>query len=126
MNRYYTHIGKTYRYRKKEDLISDLCEELQKTKKEYMSKTTNPYFFNRSFELVDNERPHLEWWDFQISITDKFEVLNCILKTCIDYKLIEVKYCCNPDCNGKIDNVFHNITEFRSFLNREIGKEIWK
>lgn len=124
MNKYYAHIGKTYRYRNKKDLISDLCGELQKIKKEYMSKPiSNPYFFNRSFELVDNEKPHLELWDFQINITDKFEILNCTLSTFIKDKLTKVKYCCNKDSNGELDNIFRNITEFKTFLNGEIDKE---
>lgn len=124
MNKYYTHIGKTYRYRKKGDLISDLCGELQKIKKEYMSKPiSNPYFFNRSFELVDNERPHLELWDFQIGVTDKFTVINCTLSIFIESKLIKVKYCCNENFNGELDNTFSNITEFRNFLNSEVDKE---
>ena len=117
MHRYYAHIGKTYRYRNKKDLISDLCEELQKGKKQFLSQKGNSLFFNRGFELVDNKTPHIECWDFIIAISNEFKVLKCILSFCDGMgNLQKIKYC--------VDNtVFRNITEFREFLNREVYKE---
>ena len=127
MNRYTYKLGSTYCYHNKKDLITDLCEALQRNKKEYIEKCKtqyhpNPYWLSKHMEL--NDGVNLECWHFSIFISDVFEVKKCSVK--FDVPLREVKYCCNPDCNGKIDNVFHNITEFRSFLNREIGKETWK
>lgn len=122
MHRYYAHIGKTYRYHNKKDLISDLCEALQSSKKEYMSGIHAPLLFNRNFELLDNNRPHLELWKFQIVITDHFEVKKCILEKCNDSgTLMAVQYCYSDGTH--FHDTFRNITEFREFLNREIDKE---
>lgn len=127
MTMYSYKLSGTYCYKNKKDFIVDLCEELQKIKKKYIEehKTqhyANPYWLNKHMEL--NDSVNLECWHFSIFISDVFEVNKCSVKFGIP--LQEVKYCCNPDCNGKIDNVFRNITEFRSFLNREVGKETWK
>ena len=117
MHRYYAHIGNTYRYRNKKNLISDLCEELQKAKKDFLIQKGNSLWFNKNFELVDNKTPHLETWYFTIIISDKFEVLKCELHTFDKaHNLQKIKYCTNND-------IFNNITEFREFLNREIYKE---
>lgn len=118
MHRYYAHIGNTYRYRTKKDLISDLCEELQRGKKEFLKYKGNPLLFNKKFEIVDNQTPHLECWEFRIVITNEFEIRKCILHTFNNNScnLIKIKYCENNE-------IFHNITEFREFLNREVYKE---
>lgn len=122
MHRYYANIGKTYRYRNKKDLISDLCEDLQSKKKEYMSGMHNPLLFNKNFELVDNDRPHIELWQFQIVITDHFEVKECIFEKCNDGRtLMAVQYYYSDGVH--YNDTFRNITEFRAFLNREIDKE---
>ena len=119
MHRYYAHSDGYYKYRNKKELISDLCEELQKGKKEFLTQKykCNPFFLKKGFELFDQKKSHLEWWDFTISISDEFKVLNCILSFC-DEKcdLQKIKFCID-------DTVFRNITEFREFLNREVYKE---
>jgi hypothetical protein len=117
MHKYFSRSDGMYKYHNKKDLISDLCEELQKGKKEFLSQKSNPLFLNKSFELFDVKAPHLEWWDFTIEISDKFKVLNCVLSFCDEQcNLQKIKYC--------VDNtIFRNITEFREFLNREIYKE---
>lgn len=117
MHRYFSHSDGIYKYHNKKDLITDLCEELQRGKKEFLSQKSNPLFLNKSFELFDIKAPHLEWWDFTIVISNEFKMLNCVLSFCNEKcDLQKVKYC--------VDNtVFRNITEFCEFLNREIYKE---
>ena len=119
MHRYYAHRDGYYKYKNKKDLISDLCEELQKAKKEFLTQKyrCNPFFLRKGFELFDQKKSHLEWWDFTIVISNEFKVLNCILSFCDGMgNLQKIKYC--------VDNtVFRNITEFREFLNREVYKE---
>ena len=126
MNRYYAHTsGATYCYNNKKALIMDLCEELQKGRKEYLEHkkkygSWNRYWFNKKFELwVD----HYEWWHFQIYIDDVFTVKECEAHIGTPNGVVHLKYCCNPNCHGELDNVFRNITEFRAFLTREINKK---
>lgn len=127
MNRYTHKRGATYCYKDKKALITDLCEELQKARKEYITTKKergfcNTYWINRKFELMVGK--HLEWWHFSIYISDVFTVDKCIADIGTQNGVIHgIKYCCNPNCHGALDNIFRNITEFREFLKREIHKE---
>ncbi len=127
MNRYHHKSGATYCYRDKKALITDLCEEMQRVRKEYLEHkkergTWNTYWLHKKFELLVGK--HLEWWDFQIDINDVFTVRECVADIGTPNGVIHgIKYCCNPNSHGELDNVFRNITEFRAFITREINKE---
>ena len=114
-----------YCYNNKKSLISDLCEELQKARKEYLEKTPrcNPFFFNKKFELMIDK--HLEWWTFTITIQDVFEVNRCMAEVGKGdgSGVNRILYCTIPNVQGEPDNIFRNITEFREFLTREVYKE---
>ena len=125
MHRYIHHRGGCYCYNNKKSLITDLCEELQKGRKEYLAKAPrcNPFFLNKQFELMENK--HLEWWTFTIIIRDVFEVKRCMSEVGKDdgSGVQRIFYCTIPNVQGEPDNIFRNITEFREFLKREIHKE---
>lgn len=128
MKRYTHKSGATYCYRDKKSLITDLCEEMQECRKEYLEYKKqrgawNTYWFNRKVELLVGK--HLEWWHFQIDINEVFTVTECIADIGMpNGEVIHgIKYCCNPNSHGELDNVFRNITEFREFITREINKE---
>lgn len=125
MNRYtHKNVG-YYCYNNKKFLIADLCEELQKGRKEYLAKAPrcNPFFFNKKFELMVNK--HIEWWTFTITIRDVFEVRRCMAEIGKDdgSGVNRILYCTIPNVQGEPDNIFRNITEFREFLTREVYKE---
>lgn len=120
MDRFYKCAGGTYFYHEKSKLITDLCEALQKAKKEYKKQ---PLYFHKVFEL-DNHNT-CEVWDFEIVITKQFKIYHCVLQYWDDnFNRHTVKYCVN-DYDKHYDTVvvFENITEFRNFLKREIEKE---
>lgn len=126
MTRYTHKRGATYCYKDKKALITDLCEELQECRKEYMAKKKerghwNTYFLHKKFELMVDK--HLEWWEFYIYINDVFTVDKCEARIGSPNGITTIPYCCNPNCHGELDNVFRNITEFREFLTREVYKE---
>lgn len=127
MNRYTHKKGGTYYYRDKKAFITDLCEELQRVRKEYLEHKKergfcNTYWLNNKFDLMVGK--HLEWWHFQIYINEVFTVKECTADIGTPNGVIHgIKYCCNPNCHGELDNVFRNITEFREFLTREVCKE---
>lgn len=127
MHRYYAKTsGATYCYKDKKALITDLCEELQKGRKEYIAHkklygSWNTYWLNKKFELWTD---HYEWWHFQIHINEVFTVKECVARIGSPNGVATIKYCCNPNCYGEFDNVFRNITEFREFLTREVCKEV--
>lgn len=126
MKRYTHKSGATYCYKDKKALITDLCEELQRCRKEYFEHNKehgrwNTYFFHKKFELMVGK--HLEWWEFTIYINDMFTVDKCVARIGSPNGVTTITYCCNPNCHGELDNVFRNITEFREFLTREVYKE---
>lgn len=127
MHRYTHKYGATYCYRDKKAFITDLCEEMQRGRKEYLEHKKergawNTYWLHKKLELMVDK--HLEWWDFQIDINDVFTVKECVADIGTPNGVIHgLKYCCNPNCHGELDNVFRNITEFREFLTREVCKE---
>lgn len=127
MNRYHHKNGATYCYRDKKALITDLCEIMQECRKDYLAKKkecgfANEYWLNKKFELLVGK--HLEWWHFSIYIGDVFTVEKCVADIGIGNGVIHgIKYCCNQNSHGELDNVFRNITEFREFITREINKE---
>ena len=73
MNRYHHKDHATYCYRDKKSLITDLCEEMQRVRKEYLEHKKergfcNTYWLNKKFELMVGK--HIEWWHFSIYIND--------------------------------------------------------
>lgn len=127
MNRYHHKDHATYCYRDKKSLITDLCEEMQRVRKEYLEHKKecgfcNTYWLNKKFELMVGK--HLEWWHFSIYINDVFTVDKCVADIGTGNGVLhDIRYCCNQNSNGEFDDVFRNITEFREFLTREVCKE---
>ena len=126
MNRYHHKNHATYCYRDKNALITDLCEEMQRVRKEYLEHKKerghwNTYWLNKKLELFVDK--HFEWWHFQIYINDVFTVKECVARIGSSNGVATVKYCCNQNSHGEFDNVFRNITEFRAFITREINKQ---
>lgn len=121
MHRFYKCYG-AYFYHEKSKLITDLCEELQKSKKTYKKQ---PLYFHEKFEL-DNHKT-CEVWEFEIIIKDKFEIRKAVLTYWdADFKPHQVCFCVDDGCvdwYGNPNNVFENITEFRAFLKREIERQ---
>lgn len=102
----------------KKNFITDICKELQEIKK---SITQKPIRWQEHFHIEPSFFVQ-EFWEFEIMIyADKFVVEDCFLTFLRTNK--HCRFCCNQNSYGELDNVFHNITEFKTFLQREVLKE---
>lgn len=120
----------TFRYNSRQDFISDLCKKVQSLLKSWSEKSkelgypVKEQLFNYTFEIWTGDKNRLnhilEEWVIQLCIGEVITVNRCLQR---DYEhLTKVEYFGEEVRNGKDDteyNKVHNITEFRTFLNRE-------
>ena len=112
-----------YEYSDKKSFVRDFCDLVQRLKKEYKeSGNSAPFLIRVKMNLVIGS--HIEWWEFTLTVGKKIVFNKCVASVGEWNGLKRIAYCCNPDCNGKLDNEFDNVKEIREFLNREVGKEL--
>ena len=115
-------------FQDKKSFISCICKELQTAKKNYIEYEkknkykgyfgTNPFFYNKEFQIMANKEHKFERWYFEIYISNIFDVQYCEAQ--INNR--KVRFCNNISSRGEKDNDFKNITEFKEFLRREVQK----
>lgn len=123
LNKYYARYGNSYYYKNKKTFISDLCQQLQALKKQYIenkkiNRKTNRIQF-KTIMILDN--PHEEWF-FNIYVGEDFLINLCMLNK----KEYQLKYWGEELKRTKDDvsyNICENITYFRKWANDEIGME---
>ena len=125
LTKYIDKFNGMFIYHSKDHLISDICQELQSTKKSLGSCRAT--LLHQTMVL---KHPYLafpnEKWTFDIIVRDnEFVICKCLLtdlnrNTTIAYFGEELKFSRNDDTYNKC----RNITEFRTFLKFEVGKYI--
>ena len=76
MNRYHHKDHATYCYRDKKTLITDLCEEMQKTRKEYLEHKKNSVVLGTHIGLI--RKSSYLWANILNGGTFKLTLMKCL------------------------------------------------